>query len=198
MPPAVPPVPARQPGESRYAYQKRRSVQLTGQTPYQRRIARGAAAGQSRGQARGHGPVPGVPGSGQPQLSEYQRRAQRTMELYGQTPYQRRIERIDAWLTDNGYTPDSTGLSWTRLRTIYARLRWIQENSSQNGGIDPYRLGEAVEMEGYAWVIDRLYKKYDSMVAFRNGSNQPGNFYWFWEGGQENAGTDTANWWYYH
>lgn len=195
MPPAVPRIPPRQATETRAAYEKRRSVALTGKTPYQRRIERGLATGQTRTQARGQAPATGE--------SEYERRARRSQEQYGQTPYQRRIARQDAWLTANGFTPVTTGLSWTALRKIQSRLQWINANTSANGGLTPDLMLEYSEMEREGelergWITDRVFKRYDAMLSFMNGSTQPGNFYWFSEGGSENAGTPGAAWWFYH
>ena len=195
MPPAMPAIPPRQPGETAYAYRKRRSLALTGQTPYQRRIARGTAGGLTRQQARGHAP--------DTTETEYQRRVRLSVERTGQTPYQRRIAAQDQWLVAHGFEPATTGMSWSGLRRIQSRLAWINANTSPGGELSPDLLEEYAEMEKTGelprgWIADRIFKRYDSMVEFMAGSNQTGNFYWFNEGGSENAGTYSANWWYYH
>lgn len=190
MPPAVPP---RQPGESRYAYSNRRSLALTGKSLYQRRVESGLASGLSRREARGHGGG----------LTEYQRRNLRSVEQTGLTLYQRRIQAIDSWLSQNGFTPVTTGLSWTALRRIQPRLKWINENTSPGGRLTPDMILERTDMEKLGtiergWVTDHVFKRYEAMYEFQvNGNRAPGNFYWFNEGGSDEP-RETAQWWYYH
>lgn len=189
----APAIPPRQPGETPYAYRTRRSLALYGQTPYQRRISLGFARGKTRQEARGK-PLTTE--------SEYERRNRISIEQTGFTVTQRRNMAIDAWLASNGYSPATTGMSQTALRRIQPRLRWINENTSIGGQLTPGLIRDAIDMERsgeyeVGWVTDRVFKRYDSMRDFKNGSNATGNYYWFNEGGAE-AEIGWAAWWYYH
>lgn len=197
----TPAIPPRQPGETRYAYSNRRSVALTGQTLYQRRVARAQAAGLTRQQARGHG-RPSQPGLLSLGESEYQRRNRLSVERTGYTLYQRRMMAIDTWLVENNYTPDTTGRSWTSLRQLQPRLAWINANSSPQGGITPGMLEEMTDYEKLGmiepgWVPDRINKRYEAMYEFRQGNPGTGRFWWF-NDGVYGLPQHIAQWWYYH
>lgn len=199
----TPAIPPRQPGETRYAYANRRSRALTGQTLYQRRIARAQAAGLNRQQARGHGaPVAGSPILGAIGETEYQRRNRLSVERTGLTLYQRRIMAIDAWLIAEGYTPATTGMSWTSLRGIQPRLKWINNNTSPNGGITPGMIEEMTDYERLGmiprgWVADRINKRFEAMYEFKQGNPATGRFWWFNDGAY-GLPQSQAQWWYYH
>lgn len=194
----TPNVPPRQPGETPYAYRLRRSLALTGETPYQRRIR----LGQGRGQ---HG-TPAIPGLA-PAESEYERRNRLSIQQYGETITQRRNRIADTWLAAHGYTAQATGMSQTALRHVYPRLKWINEQTTKNytipgAPITPDLIRDAIELEKVGeyergWVTDRIFKRYDSMVEFMQGRRFTGNWYWFNEGGAS-ADKSWQLWWYYH
>lgn len=189
----TPAIPPRQPNETAYAYRTRRSLALYGQTPYQRRIARGLAAGKTRQEARGK-PLTAE--------TEYQRRNRLSVQRTGLTVTQRRNQAIDFWLLTHGFTPATTGMSQTALRHIQPRLRWINDNTAPGGKITPGLIREAIEYERIGeyepgWVTDRVFKRYDAMREFEDGRNQTGNWYWFNEGGAS-ADPSWQLWWYYH
>lgn len=190
--PNAPQIIPRQAGESDYAYRKRRSIALTGETPYQRRKRLGAQRGLSVSEARGHAPIRGE--------SEYQRRRRITLQQTGLTPSQLRYQQMDAWLAYNGFSPATTGFSQTKLRTMYAALRWMNESSGPGGQITPALLYEASQMEFSGdverdWTVDRVLKRYAAMREFKEMNDKSlGNFYWFRE---RIPDIDTV-WWYYH
>jgi hypothetical protein len=191
MPPAVP---GRQPGETAYQYRARRTQALYGQTPYARRVASARAKGQTLTQAR-RGRAVATP------AQEYEQRAAATAAAHGATPYQMAVARADAWLTANGYTPATTGMSASALRRVEPRLRYINENSP-TGQLTPALIHAAATMEADGelepgWITDRIAKRYQSMIDFMNGDKARGNFYWFFDGG-DGEEYPWAAWWYYH
>lgn len=197
MPPAVlPNFPPRRSDETPYQYRNRRSIALTGQSLYERRIATGRARGISGREAAGHAPVAG--------RTEYQIRAERTQARYGLSPTQLYYRRIDDEMDSEGFSPELTGLSRTALRRIWPRLKWINENSSGGGGLTPGMLAQTRigELEGDfppRWTVEHVHQKYESMYEFKiERSNQTGNFYWFHEFKPNYEDELPANWWYYH
>lgn len=200
MPPGpslLPDFPPRQPGESAYSYRNRRSIALTGQSLYQRRVAAGRARGLTTSEARGHAPTPAG-------TTEYQRRRQRTLQQYGLTPSQLRYLQIDRELNAAGFTPASTGISQTNLRRLWPRLRWINANTSPGGMLSPDVIHEAADMErdGFlprGFIYERINNRYDAMYEFKMmNSNNTGRYFWFNEYRADYDGFTTAAWWYYH
>lgn len=181
-------IPPRAAGESEYAYRQRRSLALYGRTQYQRRIERGQRRGVTVSEARGHAPRRG--------LTESQRRTQRTLQQTGQTPWQIWRDRQVQWLTANGFTPQATGWSWTRLITKAPRLRWINEHSAPGGQLEPWMIRDAAAMTGddnFAW--EHIDMRYQAMYDYlERNDNTYGNWYWF----QDREPGMQVNWWYYH
>lgn len=186
-PPQAPSILPRQPGETDYAYRKRRSLALTGETPYQRRIRQARARGLSTSEARGH------------RENESERRRQRTIQQTGFTPWELWRNNQLQWLNDNGFNPVTTGWSWNRLIRIAPRLRYLNERASPGGQITPEMMIEAMDFEqtyGYTdWSWERLNERYEDTVEFVDKNNRaPGNFHWF----QDREPELPAAWWYYH
>lgn len=185
-------IPARAPGESEYTYRNRRSLALYGRSEYQRRIDRGRARGVTVATARGHRTTGGQ--------TEAQRRRQRSLQQYGQTPWEIWRDRQLGWLNSNGFTPQTTGWSWNQLIRAAPKLRWINENTSPNGQITPGMILQANDMsrmgqleENFAW--DHIGMRYQAMYDYQERNDKTyGNWYWF----QDREPGLAANWWYYH
>lgn len=112
---------------------------------------------------------------------------------------------IELWLTTNGYTPQSTGLTRPQLLRIGRRLKWINENSSPGNRITPEMMFQARQMEldgtlQRGWVFERLRSKYAAMYAWKEfRDNGLGRIDW------DERTTVRANvpelpdaWWTYH
>lgn len=178
----------RQPGETAYAYRNRRSITLTGETLYQRRITKGRARGLTTTEARGQQP------------GEYARRAEYTQRVYGQTPWQIWRDRQLAWLVNNGFTPETTGWSWNKLLRIAPRLRYLNEHASPQGQILPEMIQEANSDEQMGvlpsdWTWERINEKYIDTVEYLEYNNrEPGRIHWFMDRIPEMP----VQWWFYH
>jgi hypothetical protein len=187
----------RQEGETAYAYRKRRSLFLTGQTPYERRIASAQARGIGRTAARGH------QRSGE---TESQRRNRISVENFGLTVSQRRRAELTAWLTDNGYTPESTNMTWTQLLRLAARLRYMYNAVGPGGRVTPAMIADAIELENSeevlekGWAFERLWQKYDDMISYRETRNRlPGLGSWAeYQQVHPFIPSLAPQWWYYH
>lgn len=187
-PPQTPIIIPRQPGESEYQYRKRRSVELTGETPYQRRVRLGRARGLSTQQARGH------------RQSETARRRQQSFARYGLSPWQFWSQNQQQWLLENGWTPETTGWSWNRLIRIAPRLRWLADNTTPSGQITPDMVREASDLESTGvlpinWGWDTLNEKYQSTYDYVElNDRQSGRGRWI----QYRIPEMPVQWWYYH
>lgn len=190
-PPSVPQILPRQPGETDYAYRKRRSIALTGETPYQRRIRLGRARGLSTTAARGQRPQESV------------RRRERVFAATGFTPSQLyRQSNID-WLNDNGFTPETTGgMSWTTLIKLAPRIRYINNLASPGAQLTPYMIGDAKDLEDageldYGWTEERINERYNDVYELREyGNKQPGRFHYFRDVAMQDY--MPVAWWFYH
>jgi len=190
--PSAPTIIPRQPGETVYAYRNRRSLALTGETLYQRRIRKGQAGGLTRAEARGHRTVGGV--------TEYQRRRAQTLNTYGKTPWELWRDYQVYWLNQNGFTPQTTGWSWSKLIQAAPWLRYLNEHASPGGQMEPGMLLEATDMEATGvleseWGFARLQQRYEDTreyVELRNKTS--GNWHWF----HDRIPELPAQWWYYH
>jgi hypothetical protein len=177
----------RQPGETTYAYRNRRSVTLTGETLYQRRIRTGQSRGLTVTESRGQRP------------GEYARRARYTQQRYGQTPWQLWRDSQIAWLVSNGFTPQSTGWSWNKLIRIAPRLRFLNEHAAPSGQILPEMIQEANSDEQMGvlpsdWTWERLNEKYIDTVEYLEYNNTtPVRIHWF----QDRIPEMPVQWWYY-
>jgi hypothetical protein len=178
----------RQTGETQYAYRNRRTVALTGETLYQRRIRQGRARGLTTTEARGQ-----TAGSAA-------RRRERSLAQTGLTPWQRWWGAQASWLLDNGFTPAATGWSWNKLIRIAPRLRWLNERAAPGAQIKPEYLLEATQNENMGvlekeWAWERINERYIDTVEFVQYNNRaPGNFHWF----QDRIPELPVQWWYYH
>jgi hypothetical protein len=187
-PPNAPQILPRQPGETAYAYRNRRSVALTGESLYERRIRQGRARGLSTQEARGQ------------RAGEAQRRRTRQIQQTGQTPWEFWRDNQLIWLVDNDFTPETTGWSWNRLIRVAPRLRFLNDRASAGGQITPDMIAEAVSFERtYAlpsdWSYERLNERYIDTVEYLEYNNKvPGNFHWF----HDREPNLPAAWWYYH
>lgn len=190
--PGVPQILPRQPGETEYAYRKRRTIELTGETPYQRRKRLGRAGGLSTAEARGHRTRGGV--------TEYQRRRAQTLRQYGKTPWELWRDQRIQWLTDNDFTPETTGWSWNRLIQISPRLQWLNDRAAPSGQITPGMMLEARDYEQQGvlesdWSWYRINEKYEDTLDYvEYNSSQAGREHWFYDRIPELS----AAWWYYH
>lgn len=197
MPPRVPNILPRQPGETPYAYRNRRSIALTGQTLYERRRASGIARGLTTADYRGHQTTAAG--------TEYERRRASAVRRTGFTPSQLYYMKIDAELIAAGYTPASTGMSQTNLRRVWPRLKWINAHTSPGGELTPDVILEATDMEreGSLYVrfaYDHINQRYESMYNYKElFDNTDGNYWWFNEYMAEYDGQQSLRqWWYYH
>jgi hypothetical protein len=187
-------IPPRGPDETAYAYRKRRTLALFGQTPYERRIALARQRGIGVTAARGHAPASGE--------TESQRRNRLSVEQYGQTVSQRRRAELTQWLEEHGYTPDATNMTWTQLIRLAARLRYMYGGG---GTVTPDMIAEAIDLEHdefleSGWAFERLWAKYDDMVAYREyRDREPGKADWA-EYLQVHPFIPSLapQWWYYH
>lgn len=193
MPPRIPDQPRilRQPDETDYQYRKRRSIELYGMTPYERRKQQGLARGLSVAEARGHAPVGGK--------TEYQRRRESYLQRYGMSPSQAYIQNTDIWLANNGFTPERTGMSQSQLRILAPRIRWMNSVSSPSQQIYPDMLLEARDLSrtyGYDsdWTFERINEKYYDMQAYINAGDNTGGFVHF----RDRDPRMPVSWWFYH
>lgn len=187
----------RLPGESAYQYRYRRSVALYGQTPYQRRIFLGRQRGQTTTQARGQHGGPGE--------TESQRRNRISVENFGQTVSQLRRSELQGWLVEHGYTPDVTGMTWTQLIRLAARLRYMYDSAGPGARVTPGMIREAVDLEETntlerGWAFERLWQKYDDMIEYRDYRNPvPGRVsYYEYQQVHDFIPVLAIQWWYYH
>jgi hypothetical protein len=187
----------RLPGESAYQYRYRRSLGLYGQTPYQRRIFLAQRRGQTTSQARGHGRQAGE--------TESQRRNRISLEDFGLTVSQRRRSELRGWLVEHGYTPETTGMTWTQLLRVAARLRWMYDATGPAGRVTPAMIAEATALERNntlqkGWAFERLWRKYDDMQQYREfRDRQPGRESWSeYQAVHDFVPTLAVQWWYYH
>jgi len=198
MPPRIPDPPRiiRQPGESDYSYRNRKSLAQYGQTLYERRKARGTARGLTVQEAGGHRNANGK--------TPYQQRRERSMERYGLTPSQLYRQNITAELEEAGFTPASTGWSWSRLIRAWPKIRQINEWSSQGGKLTPDMLSHASGLEqsgvlprNWSWYM--VQQKYADMLdyieaGYVRGPDRTGYVHWH----AKDASFVPVEWWYYH
>lgn len=196
-PPQSPFIPPRQPGETPYQYRVRRSVSLFGQTPYQRRIFLAQQRGQTLSQARGHGRQSGE--------TESQRRNRISLEQFGLTVSQRRTAELQGWLIQHGYTPQATGMSWTQLIRLAARLRYMYDTAGPGARVTPAMIASAVALEQdnsleRGWAFERLWQKYNDMQEYRAYRNPvPGRVsYYEYQQVHDFIPQLAIQWWYYH
>jgi len=123
------------------------------------------------------------------------------LRLTGYTPWEIWRERQETWLQDNGYTPESTGLSWNRLRTAAPWLRWIQENTHEGGWLKPEVIREAMDIANTTqaydanYVMDMIRSRYVNTREYvEKGNKDPGRYTWFMD--RDDVLPDV--WWYYH
>lgn len=189
----------RQPGESAYSYRYRRSLELYGQTPYERRIWLAKQRGIGYTAARGHAPARGE--------TESQRRNRLSVEQFGQTASQIYRSELRTWLEEHGYTPDTTLMTWTDLIRLAPRLRYMYNAAGETGRVTPIMIYEAIQLERDkflppGWAFDRLWEKYDDMVSYREyADKQPGHDHYVTEYLQLKVylpGPPAIQWWYYH
>lgn len=191
--PEVPQILPRQEGESAYAYRKRRSIALTGETPYQRRIRLGQARGISSREAAGHRLIGGQ--------TEYQRRAQRTQERYGLSPWEFWRNNQITWLQDNGFTPEATGWSWNRLIRAAPKIRKMNGYTSRFNQITPELIynGRAQEDQGdipHDWTWERFNERYNDIVEYYEQNNiQPARQHAFYL--RDRMPEVEVQWWFY-
>lgn len=188
----------RMPGESAYRYRVRRSLELYGMTPYQRRVELGQARGLSRAAARGH-------------AREGEQTARGGLQPPIQPPVTGAVPTTSgwwinrAWLLEYGYTPDSTGLTWTQLHNITPRLRWMIGHSAPSQVITPSMIAEAraLEIQGIlapGWAYERIRQKYVDMTRWRAGRDNTTGIQSWYEGlsVREQVPELPIEWWTYH
>jgi len=168
---------------------------LFGQTPYERRISLARQRGIGVTAARGHQTAGGE--------TESQRRNRLSVEQFGLTVSQRRRTELTQWLTDHDYTPENTNMTWTQLIRLAARLRYMYGGA---GTVSPEMIADAVDLENdnvleSGWAFERLWQKYDDMVAYREYRDPlPGRGNWIGEYLQVGVFIPSLapQWWYYH
>jgi hypothetical protein len=190
MPPGparAPQVITREPGESDYSYRKRRSVLLTGETPYERRIRLGRARGLTTTEARGQ------------KAGESRRRRERTLRQTGFTPWQLWKGNQVAWLQANGFAPETTGWSWNRLIRAAPKIRYMNEKVSVYNQITPELLADGIEFEDENfvesnWSWKRLNEHYQDIYEYYEHNN-PANarLHYF----RDRIPEMPVQWWYY-
>lgn len=191
-------IPPRQPGETAYAYRYRRSVTLFGQTPYERRIFLAQRRGQNLSEARGHGRQAG--------RTESQIRAERFRERIGfdisESAY--RAAYAENWLRSHGYTPEITGMSWTQLLRLEPRLRYMYNATGPGGRVTPAMIAEATRLEATnqlerGWAFERLWRKYEDMLAYREfRDRRPGAESWAeYQAVHDFVPSLAIQWWFY-
>lgn len=194
MMPEVPFIQPRQPGESAYAYRTRRSIALYGQTPYQRRIFLAQQRGIGRTAARGHAPRGGQ--------SEYQQRRQRYIQQTGVIPSVLTTAYAQNWLISNGFTPESTGASWTYLYRMEPSLRGLYLRAP-NAPVTPQMVYEGIQYEADqevepGWTAERARERLQATIAYQDFRDKsPGNYDWTVTRPFVSVETD-IHWWYYH
>lgn len=142
---------------------------------------------------RGHTPVGGE--------TESQRRNRISVEQTGLTVSQLRRSNQVSWLEAAGYTPDSTNMTWSDLIRLEPRLRYMYGGAR----VTPEMIADAIDLETdneleKGWAFDRLWHKYDDMVAYREyRDREPGQADWA-EYLQVHAFIPSLapQWWYYH
>lgn len=190
MPPGparTPQILTREPGESDYAYRKRRSVALTGETPYQRRIRLGRARGLTTTESRGQRP------------GEAQRRRERTVRQTGFTPWQIWQQNQTQWLTANGFSPETTGWSWNRLIRAAPKIRYMNDKVSTFNQITPELLANGIEFERANvvesnWSWERLNEHYADIYEYyehNDGTNARLHYF------VDRIPEMPVQWWYY-
>lgn len=199
--PLIPPeIPPRQAGESAYDYRTRRTLALYGQTPYQRRLWLASQRGIGTSAGRGHGRNR-VTGE-----TESQRRNRIAVQNTGSTVSQNYRATLRQWLISNGYTPQTTLMSWSNLLRLAPRLRAIQ-TMRPDAPITPDMIYNAVELEQQneldkGWAFDRTWRRYDDTITYRIYSDRdPGRESWYvfrplYDYIPEDRMVIT--WWYYH
>lgn len=204
MPPRLPPpilgenliIPPRQPGETPYAYRNRRSLALTGETLYERRQRLGRERGLGARAAAGHAR----------EQEERRARAIRVQQQTGVSPGQLAWAYARNWLISNGFTPETTGASWTYLHQMEPSLRGTYARArSDTGKITPEMVHEAIQLEQTedlepGWALARIRAKLYAMIEYQDNRNrQPGHDDWD-EFLQVHPFLPqlAIQWWYYH
>lgn len=188
-------IPPRGPRESATQYRTRFTLARYGQTPYERRIWLGQQRGLTVTQARGRHAPAGMT------ESEYRRR--QSVEATGVPYYVTYRADLRAWLIDNGYTPQSTGMTWTQLDRSAARLRWMNANSSPGSHITPAMIAHArsLEIDGTlepGWAYERIRSKYIAMYAYkRDRDSSLGRADWDEYLTERDSIDLPPEWWYY-
>lgn len=188
-------IPPRQPNESAYQYRVRRTMARYGQTPYQRRIFLAQQRGIGRTAARGHAPRGGQ--------SEYQLRRQRYLVTTGVIPSVLTQAYAQNWLITHGFTPETTGASWTYLYRMEPSLRGVWERTSPDAHISPEMLAEAIELEASGelppgWTQQRTSDRLTATIAYQDFRDRdPGRYDWNTTKFFVPSEVD-IKWWYYH
>lgn len=189
-------IPPRLPNETPYQYRVRRTLARYGQTPYQRRIFLGQQRGLGSRAAAGHRTPPGV--------TEYQVRRQQYIESTGVIPSVLTQAYARNWLISNGFTPETTGASWTYLYQMEPSLRNLANRTSPEARMQPDDIRMAVQLEKdevapARWTIDRLRGRLFDTVEYQDQRDKdPGNYDYNVVRLYAPSDDLDIKWWYYH
>lgn len=200
LPPLPPGFQPRQPGESAYAYKNRVSIARYGKTLYERRMESGAARGLTPKQASGKERVTGEAGASP--LSPLTRR-ERTIAKYGKTPYQLWRSNTIEEMVQEGYTPETTGLSWNQLIQVWPKIRQMNDWASRDDQLTPYMLFDAQQLQREGalepgWTIANINDRYAAMAEYKNTGGSPFGRARYFRGTSDYLGTVPIAWWWYH
>lgn len=192
-------IPPRRANETAWEYRVRYTLAKYGETPGERRARLGRERGLSKRAAQGHGR------EATQRETESQRRNRLSVQQYGETVSQRRRRLARDWLTDNGYTPEATGMTWTSLLRLEPRLRYMFDGYGEGTKVTPQMIHDArdLEFEGEleaGWAFERLWQRYESTKDYRENKRRlQGQADWAeYQTVHVYIPSLAPQWWYYH
>lgn len=152
----------REQGESRYQYEKARSLALFGKTPYQRRLERGLSRGLTISEARGHAPPQTI-------TEQSYTRTRVLPNIMDIIINQRNYVLQRAYAA--GYTPETTMLTDAQLTEVYPLIEQMNAWASPEGQLTPFLIWDAMDAESTGdlddgWTYTNIKDKYRAMYDY--------------------------------